>query len=54
MPGEFVKIARKIEDAAYDADHLRAFIADDLGATAQTRQDPTRSRRHPIDWALYK
>lgn len=51
MPGELVKIARKIEDAAYDADHLRAFIADDLGATSQIRQDPTRSRRHPIDWA---
>ena len=43
-----------IMDAAYDADHLRAFIAEDLGAIAQIKQNPTRSARYPIDWMLYK
>ena len=41
-------------DAAYDADHLRQFIADDLGATPQIKQNPTRTVKQPIDWALYK
>ena len=41
-------------DAAYDADHLRRFIADGLGATVQIKQNPTRSTRQPIDWTLYK
>lgn len=41
-------------DAAYDADHLRKFIADDLRATAQIKQNPTRSSSKEIDWALYK
>ena len=43
-----------IADAAYDADHLRAFIHDDLGATAHIKQNPTRRTRHPIDWHLYQ
>ena len=42
-------VGHVIMDAAYDADHLRAFIADDPGATAQIKQNPTRSRRSPID-----
>lgn len=41
-------------DAAYDADHLRRFISEDLKATAQIKQNPTRVIRYPIDWALYK
>jgi len=41
-------------DAAYDADHLRRFIADDLGAAAQIKQNPTRSSTKDIDWMLYK
>jgi transposase len=41
-------------DAAYDADHLRQFIADDLGATAQVKQNQSRTARQPIDWVLYK
>lgn len=41
-------------DAAYDADHLRAFIADDLGATAHIKRNPNRREDRPIDWALYK
>ena len=41
-------------DAAYDADHLRQFIAEGLGATAQIKQNPTRSSAQPIDWTLYK
>jgi|TARA_R110001592_G_scaffold362799_1_gene678279 transposase len=43
-----------IADAAYDADHLRAYIADHLGANAQIKQNPSRATRHPIDWMLYK
>ena len=43
-----------IADAAYDADPLRRFIADDLGAKPQIKQNPTRTGRPPIDWALYK
>ena len=38
----------------HDADHLRAFIADDLRATAQIKQKPTRSTRYPIDRILCK
>ncbi len=41
-------------DAASDAGHLRDFIADELGATAQIRQNPTRKAGQPIDWVLYK
>ena len=41
-------------DAAYDADALRKFISEDLGATAQIKQNPTRATRQPIDWTLYK
>ena len=47
-------VGHVIADAAYDADPLRRFIADDLGATAQIKQNPTRSGAKPIDWALYK
>lgn len=43
-----------IMDAAYDADHLSLFISDELRATPQIKQNPSRSTRHPIDWALYK
>ncbi len=41
-------------DAAYDADYLREFIRDELGATAQIKQNPSRSNPYPIDWMLYK
>ena len=47
-------VGHVIADAGYDADHLRNFIADDLGATAQIKQNPTRSGTKAIDWALYK
>lgn len=47
-------VGHVMADAAYDADHLRKFIADDLGATAQIKQNPTRKFEQPIDWALYK
>lgn len=43
-----------IMDAAYDADHLRNFIADDLGATAHIKRNPTRREDRPIDWVIYK
>ena len=47
-------VGHVIADAAYDADRLRAFIANDLGATAQIKANPTRKRVPPIDRALYK
>ena len=47
-------VGHVIADAAYDADHLRTFIAEDLGAKAQIKQNPTRSGTKSIDWALYK
>ena len=46
-------VGHVIADAAYDADHLRDFIAEDLGATPQIKQNPTRSGTKEIDWALY-
>ena len=47
-------VGHVIADAGYDADPLRDFIAQELGATAQIKQNPTRAGRLPIDWALYK
>ena len=47
-------VGHVIADAAYDADPLRRFIADDLGAKPQIKQNPTRTGRPPIDWVLYK
>lgn len=38
----------------YDADYLRQFIVDDLGAAAQIKQNPTRAAKQTIDWVLYK
>lgn len=43
-----------IADAAYDADYLRRFIIDSLGAEAQIKQNPSRASRYSIDWTLYK
>lgn len=47
-------VGHVIADAGYDADHLRSFIADDLGATAQIKQNPSRSGTKAIDRDLYK
>jgi transposase len=47
-------VVHVIADAAYDADHLRAFIRDDLKAKAHIKQNPTRVVRHSIDWVIYK
>jgi transposase len=47
-------VGHVIADAAYDADHLRAFITSELNATAQIKQNPSRSGTKAIDWALYK
>jgi putative transposase len=47
-------VGHVIADAGYDADHLRNFIAEDLGATPQIKRNPTRSGTKAIDWALYK
>ena len=43
-----------IADAGHDPDPLRRLIADELGATAQIKPNPTRSGRPPIDWVLHK
>ncbi len=47
-------VGHVIVDAAYDADHLRAFIADELGAEAHIKRNPTRREDRPIDWTLHK
>lgn len=47
-------VGHVIADAGYDADHLRDYIANSLGAVAQIKQNPTRSGSKPVDWALYK
>jgi transposase len=47
-------VGHVIADAAYDADHLRAFITSELNANAQIKQNPSRSGTKAIDWALYK
>lgn len=41
-------------DAAFEADPSRRFIADDLGARAQIRPNPTRAGRPPLDRALHR
>lgn len=47
-------VGHVIADSGYDADHLRNFIAADLGAVAQIKQNPSRSGPKAIDWTLYK
>lgn len=47
-------VGHVIADAACDADPLRCFIAQELGATPQIKQNPTRAQRQPIDWVLYE
>ena len=47
-------VGHVIADAAYDADPLRAFIENDLGATAQIKANPSRAAVPPINWRLYK
>ncbi|EFG85675.1 IS5 family transposase [Novacetimonas hansenii] len=47
-------VSHVIADAAYEADPLRAFIADELGATAQIKANPSRAIVPPIEWRLYK
>lgn len=47
-------VGHVIADAAYDADALRTFIADDLGASAHIKAHPNRTVMPPIDWRLYK
>jgi transposase len=47
-------VGHVIADAAYDADPLRTFIANSLGATAHIKANPSRTVKPPIDWRLYK
>ena len=41
-------------DAACDAENLRDFIADEMGATAHIKRTPTRKEGRYIDRALHK
>lgn len=41
-------------DAAYDADHLRTFITEKMGAKAHIKPNPSRTTRPDIDWWLSK
>ena len=43
-----------VADTAYDADHFRRFVDEELGATAQIPSNPSRSGKLPIDKELYK
>jgi transposase len=47
-------VGHVIADAAYDVDPLRDFIANNLGATAPIKANPSRAGSPPIDWRLYK
>ena len=47
-------VGHVIADAAYDADALRTVIADNLGASAQIKANPSRAIAPPIDWRLYE
>jgi putative transposase len=47
-------VGHVIADAAYDADHLRTFIAEKMGAKAHIKPNPSRTNRPDIDWWLYK
>ena len=42
-----------LADAAYDADHFREAIAK-AGAVAVIPNDPSRTKKHPLDRHLYK
>ena len=43
-----------ITDTARDADHLRSFTADEPGAMAHVKPNPTRREDRSIDWVLYE
>ena len=47
-------VGHVIADAGYDADPLRGFIAQELGAKAQIKPNPVRTTPPAVDWALYK
>ncbi len=47
-------IRTRTVDAAYDADPLRTLIADDLGATAHIKANPSRTAKPSIDSRLCK
>lgn len=46
-------IAHVIANAAYDADHFRDLIRNELRAEAQIPSNPSRTRTCPLDRALY-
>ena len=50
---ELSGVGHVIMDAAYDADHPRIFIADDLGAMVHIKRNPTCREDRPIEWMPY-
>ena len=50
----FQGVRHVVADAAYDADRLRSFIAEKLGAKPQIKANPSRSVAPPIDGAIYE
>ncbi len=49
-----VGVGHVIADTAYDADHFRRFVDEDLGASAEIPSNPSRSGKLPMDADLYK
>ena len=47
-------VGNVVADAAYDADHLRDLITQDLKARAHIKRNPTRREDRPINWHIYK
>jgi transposase len=45
-------IGHGIAGGVSDADPLRAFIANDLGATSQIKANPSRAKTPPIFWMV--
>ena len=48
------EVGHVVADTAYDADHFRSFVDEDLGATAQIPSNPSRASKLPIDEDLYR
>ena len=47
-------VGHVIADTAYDANHFRRFIDQELGASAEIPSNPARAGKLPIDLDLYK
>ena len=47
-------VGHVIADIAYDANHLRRFIDQQLGVSAETPSNPSRATKLPIDLDIHK